>query len=108
MLCHYEYIFGSRRWGAGAGGCDLLRSSVVSCEFFFVAKVSILKVGDEIGEGREVHGNAADGRKDGGVVIGGKCSIGQDSGGVRAGAKAFEQKFRAREQLKQEGNYRME
>ena len=72
VLCHYEYIFGRRRWSAGAGGCDLLRSSVVRCEFFFVAKVSILKVGyEEIGEGRKVHGDAADGRKDSGVIIGG-------------------------------------
>lgn len=33
-----------------------------------------------------MHGDAADGRKDSGVIIGGKCRIGQDSGGVRAGA----------------------
>ena len=51
-----------------------------------------------------MHGNATNCRKDSGVIVGGECPIGQNSGGVRAGAKAFEQKFRAREQSEQEGD----
>ena len=64
------------------------------CEFLFVMKVRVLKVCDERGEGREVHGNATNGRKDSGVFVGGNCPIGKDSGGVCTGAEALEQKFR--------------
>jgi len=39
------------------------------CEFLFVMKVRVLKVCDERGEGREVHGNTTNGRKDSGVFV---------------------------------------
>ena len=76
MLCHDEYIFRRRRWGAGTSGCSLLRSAVMHCEFLFVMKVRVLKVCDESGEGREAHGDATNCRKDSGVFAGGECPIG--------------------------------
>ena len=75
MLCHDEYIFGRRRWSAGAGGCDLLRSSVMCCELFFITKMSVLEVCDHSGEGREVHGDATNCSKDSGEFFGSKCPI---------------------------------
>ena len=82
MLCHNEYIFWGRRWGAETSGCCLLRSTVMRCEFLLVMKMRVLKVCDERGEGREVHGDATNGRKDSGVFVGGECPIGKDSGRV--------------------------
>ena len=72
MLCHNEYIFWGRRWGAETSGCCLLRSTVMRCEFLLVMKMRVLKVCDERGEGREVHGDATNGRKDSGVFVGGE------------------------------------
>ena len=101
MLCHDEYIFRGRRWGNGTSGGRFQISSVMCCEFFFIVKVRVLEVSDERGEGREVHSNATYGRKNGGVVAGGKCPVGQDGGRV------CQQKFRTWKQFKKEGDSRM-
>ena len=43
VLCHDEYTFWGRRWGAETSGCCLLRGAVMRCEFLFVMKVRVLK-----------------------------------------------------------------
>ena len=75
MLCNDEYKFWRRRWGADAAGSVLLGSSVMCSELFFIAKMSIFEVCDQSGESGEAHGDATDGRQDGGVFVGGKGPV---------------------------------
>ena len=90
------------RWGGWKW--SVVRGPKMLGEFFFIAKMSVFKVGDESGKSGMVHRDAPDGGEDSSVLVRGKSLISQNSGGVRAGAKVLKQKFRTREQAEKESD----